>query len=100
MPESNVLMLEEGTKRKKKKCFGANIYDLLCNHFFMKEFIGEFAGNKMDSLIDIINESTDSPDARKKLSSVKCDVERISDELIRQKLLERIEYLMTNLDEQ
>lgn len=100
MPESNVLMLEEGTKRKKEKCFGANIYDLLCNHFFMKEFIGEFAGNKMDSLIDIINESTDSPDARKKLSSVKCDVERISDELIRQKLLERIEYLMTNLDEQ
>lgn len=100
MPESNVLMLEEGTKRKKEKCFGANIYDLLCNHFFMKEFIGEFAGNKIDSLIDIINETTDSPDDRKKLSSVKCDVERISDELIRQKLLERIEYLMTNLDEQ
>lgn len=100
MPESNVLMLEEGAKRKKEKCFGANIYDLLCNHFFMKEFIGEFAGNKIDSLIDIINESTDSPDARKKLSSVKCDVERISDELIRLKLLERIEYLMTNFDEQ
>lgn len=100
LPESNVLMLEEGAKRKKERCFGANIYDLLGNHFFMKEFIGEFAGNKIDRLIDLINNATDSPEARRNLTSAKCDVERISDDLIRQKLLERIEFLMTNLDEQ
>lgn len=100
LPESNVLMLEEGTKRKKERCFGANIYDLLCNHFFMKEFIGEFAGNKIDDFIDAINDATELEEKRRNLSSVKNDVERISDELIRRKLLERIEVLMTNQDEQ
>ena len=93
-------MLEEGTKRKKEKCFGANIYDLLGNHFFMKEFIGEFAGNKIDGFIDMINKATKKTEARRDLLMVKCDVERISDDLIRQKLLERIDFLMTNFDEQ
>ena len=101
MPENNILMLEDGKKiEKKDKCFGANIYDLLCNHFFMDEFIGEFAGKKIDGLIDIINTAATSEEDRKKLPNVRRDVERISDELIRRKLLERIEYLMTNLDEQ
>ena len=100
LPESNVLMLEEGTKRKSERSFGANIYDLLGNHFFMKEFIGEFAGNKIDSIIDLINKATKSPETKIDFSSVRSDVERICDDLIRQKLLERIEFLMTNLDEQ
>lgn len=101
MPECNVLMLEEGKKKTEKdKCFGANIYDLLCSHFFMNEFIGEFAGNKIDEFIDAINDATKSKEKRRDLTSVKNDVKRISDELIRLKLLERIEYLTTNLDEQ
>ena len=100
LPESNVLMLEEGTKRKSERSFGANIYDLLGNHFSMKEFIGEFAGNKIDSIIDLINKATKSPETKIDFSSVRSDVERICDDLIRQKLLERIEFLMTNLDEQ
>lgn len=101
MPESNILMLKDGKKEvKKDKCFGANIYDLLCNHFFMDEFIGEFAGKKIDDLIDIINAAAVSEKERKKLPIVRRDVERISDELIRQKLLERIEILLTNLDGQ
>lgn len=101
MPESNVLMLEEGVKKSKKdKCFGANIYDLLCSHFFMNEFIGEFASNKIDSFIEAINKAAESEGARGELSDVKSGVTRISDELIRRKLLERIEWMMTNLNEQ
>lgn len=100
IPENNVLMLEDGLKRERKeRCFGANIYDLLYNHFFMKEFIGEFAGNKIDGFIDILNDAIESVDARRKLTDVKSDVERISDELIRRKLLERIEVLTTNLND-
>ena len=101
MPESNVLMLEEGAKKNKKdKCFGANIYDLLCSHFFMNEFIGEFAGNKIDSFIEVINKAAESEEARGELSDVKIGVARISDELIRRKLLERIEWLTTKRNEQ
>lgn len=101
MPESNILMLKEGQKEvKKDKCFGANIYDLLCNHFFMNEFIGEFASQKIDSMIDIINAAATSEKERRKLHNVRRDVERISDELIRRKLLERIEVLTTKLDDQ
>lgn len=101
MPESNILMLKDGKKEvKKDKCFGANIYDLLCNHFFMDEFIGEFAGKKIDNLIDIINAAAASEEERQKLLNVRRDVERISDDLIRQKLLERIEVLTTKLDDQ
>ena len=66
----------------------------------MNEFIGEFAGNKIDEFIDAINDATKSKEKRRDLTSVKNDVKRISDELIRLKLLERIEYLTTNLDEQ
>lgn len=101
MPESNILMLKDGKKEvEKDKCFGANIYDLLCNHFFMDEFIGEFAGKKIDGLIDIINAAAVSEEERNRLPYVRCDVERISDELIRRKLLERIEVLTTDLDSQ
>lgn len=54
MPESNILMLEEGEKKENKdRCFGANIYDLLCNHFFMDEFIGEFALEKINEMVSI-----------------------------------------------
>ncbi len=93
MPESKKI-------EKKDKCFGANIYDLLCNHFFMDEFIGEFAGKKIDGLIDIINTAATSEEDRKNLPNVRRDVERISDELIRRKLLERIEVLTTNFEDQ
>ena len=101
MPESNILMLKEGEKKENKdRCFGANIYDLLCNHFFMDEFIGEFAGKKIDNLIDIINAAEESVEERNKLPYVRREVDRISDDLIRRKLLERIEVLTTNLDGQ
>lgn len=52
MPENNILMLEEGKKKENKdRCFGANIYDLLCSHFFMNEFIGEFALEKINEMV-------------------------------------------------
>ena len=94
-------LLKEGEKKENKdRCFGANIYDLLCNHFFMDEFIGEFAGKKIDNLIDIINAAEESVEERNKLPYVRREVDRISDDLIRRKLLERIEVLTTNLDGQ
>ncbi|QDF27714.1 OLD family protein [Halarcobacter anaerophilus] len=39
----------------KKRTFGANIYDLYHDSFFMEQFMGEFAQNKINELIDIIN---------------------------------------------
>lgn len=54
MPENNILMLEDGEKKENKDgCFGANIYDLLCNHFFMDDFIGEFALEKINEMVSL-----------------------------------------------
>jgi hypothetical protein len=61
MPESNILMLEEGEKKENKdRCFGANIYDLLCNHFFMDEFIGEFALEKINEMVRLYHLASDN----------------------------------------
>jgi len=60
MPENNILMLEEGEKKENKdRCFGANIYDLLCNHFFMDEFIGESSKQRIGQFVSIYNAQTE-----------------------------------------
>jgi|GEM_PF-2719073 len=41
--------------KNKKRTFGANIYDLYHDSFFMDQFMGEFAQNKINEIIDIIN---------------------------------------------
>lgn len=38
-----------------KKTFGANIYDLYHDSFFMDQFMGQFAQKKINEIIDIIN---------------------------------------------
>ena len=43
------------SKGNKKRTFGANIYDLYHDSFFMDQFMGEFAQNKINEIIDIIN---------------------------------------------
>ena len=54
IPEFYTLRLEEGSpKPDDSKTFGANIHDLLHNEFFMKNgFMGEFAQDKLNEVID------------------------------------------------
>ena len=59
IPRRNVLYLEKGEEFKKDKMrtFAANIGDLLCDSFFMKEgLIGQFSKEKIISLTDWLEE--------------------------------------------
>ena len=55
--ENNLLMLDKNALplKENKRTFGANIYDLLHDGFFMQDgFIGKFAEKKITQIIDII----------------------------------------------
>lgn len=65
IPDSNILFLEDNglplTNRENIKTFGGNIHELLAHSFFLKNgFIGEFAKNKIQAIIDKLN-----PDEKK-----------------------------------
>lgn len=53
--ENNDLKIER-LSNSSNSCFGANIYDLLNNSFFMKNSIGEFATNYIKEVIKDIDE--------------------------------------------
>lgn len=61
IPTANLLCMEHGEPKKGKeilnRTFCANVYDLLSNHFFMKQFIGDFAAKKLDDIVERINQT-------------------------------------------
>lgn len=64
MPSSNVIFLKkEGDKTiiadsKEKKTFGANIYELYRDSFFLESYMGEFAQGKINDVITWLNFKT------------------------------------------
>lgn len=53
IPKSNILWLKPDEKKVNldNQTFGANIYDLYKNDFFLNSFMGEFAKSEIDKLI-------------------------------------------------
>lgn len=64
IPKSNVLYLENGKSVGEtiyKDTFGANVNDILHQSFFLKKgFLGEFARDKIQSVIDFLNSKNSS----------------------------------------
>ena len=63
VPIQNLLMLEDGEKRYNKvteQTFGANIYDLLKNQFFMSAPVGEIARKRINEIIEYTNSGSNS----------------------------------------
>lgn len=64
IPKSNVLYLENGKSvgnTISKDTFGANVNDILHQSFFLKKgFMGEFARDKIQSVIDFLNSKNSS----------------------------------------
>jgi predicted ATP-binding protein involved in virulence len=60
LPDSNILYIENGKMKKDqlRMPFGANIYDILNQSFFMDSFVGEFSVEKMQSILKNIESST------------------------------------------
>ena len=94
VPIQNLLMLENGEKRDSKiteQTFGANIYDLLKNQFFMTAPVGEIARNKINEIIEFANSNSISDD-EKQLENYICYVKNLGDSYLRNTL----EYLLKN----
>lgn len=88
IPTQNILCMENGEiKNILKETFGANIYDILNNQFFMNKFVGDIAYDKIQEWIDIINnmnlESISSPIIVQELQD---NINLIGDKFIRAKL--------------
>jgi len=96
IPAENILCLKGGFPQRGgdvlKRTFCANVYDLLVNHFFMKEFVGAFAHDKLDVLIREINKAKELSEVE--YQKLKTEVDRIGDDFIREKLMEAIEEKM------
>ena len=83
-----------------KSTFGANIYDIYADSFFVKKFMGEFAQNKINEVIKIIDEYKEkkekNPDEfmpnEKALDNLKI-VKSIGESLLRNKLEDEIKAL-------
>ena len=87
IPVSNTLRIDDGNVQEVPivNTFGANIYDLLADNFFMKEgFVGSFAMKKISEVLYYINDEEfdeSKNETFEKLSRL------ISDEIISDKLL-------------
>jgi hypothetical protein len=98
IPDANILCLKKGEPHRGgdvlKRTFCANVYDLLANQFFMSEFVGEFAHEKLDMLIKKVNQKKRlKEDEYKRLKE---EVNLVGDDFIREKLNERLDERMPN----
>lgn len=91
-PKGNVLYLKDGrmdNERERKNTFAQNISVLLNQDFFLDNFIGAFAKEKVNSWIDRVLD--DNPFSLKEYKELKFLASNIGDELIKNILLEKIE---------
>ena len=90
IPKEQLIFLESGKQvhpfKKNEQTFGANIHTLLSHGFFMKDtLISEYAQNKIQNVINILNE--DKPNCAEK-DFVKNIIEKIGEPFLRYKLQE------------
>ena len=100
IPVENTLCLDKGNVHREalKQTFCSNVYDLLNNQFFMTQFIGDLAAEKLDALVSelenlsVKNEEGQSID-NKTIERLQNNINLIGDEFIKMKLLEKLESL-------
>lgn len=90
IPLDNILSLEDGKPKKieLRNTFCANVYDLLNNPFFMHQFMGDLASEKLDRLIEDVNQEGDLDEASYKRLANR--VEMIGDDFIHDHLLAKL----------
>ena len=94
----NILALKDGEpdeQFKNEKTLAANIYDILNNGFFMDDFIGEYSSIFIDEIIKKLNDSNDDISAKEQEILFK-QISLIGDDLVRIKLLEKLDQCSNN----
>ena len=98
IPACNILALKDGEpdeQFKNEKTLAANIYDILNNGFFMDDFIGEYSSIFIDEIIKKLNDSNDNISAKEQEILFK-QISLIGDDLVRIKLLEKLDQCTNN----
>jgi hypothetical protein len=92
-PISNVLKLDEGKptiSTNEPQTYGANIYDLLTDSFFLKNYyIGEHARKEIQKLINTLqleNEDIDGPILKENEEMIRLRIEMIGEDFLKRKL--------------
>lgn len=97
LPKQNIIFLEKGSDKKTKvinpsdrdQTFGANIYSLYKDSFFMKDgFMGEFASSKINGLFKKI-EGLDNP-SKEIFIKLKKQIDLIGEPVLRNTLLRKL----------
>ena len=89
IPSTNVLRLEDGNpytfNHEIDKTFGANIYDLLKDSFFLEGFIGEFSLKKIRDLFSFLESNSLTTQSLNVTNSLET-IELIAEPIIKEKL--------------
>ena len=78
-----------------RSTFGANIYDIYADSFFVKKFMGEFAQNKINEIIDLIQSHKKDKQTifKNQVPNLLKIVKNIGEPLLRNKLEDEIKFL-------
>jgi len=88
IPRKNILVLGNNLITTKET-FGENIHTLLSDSFFMENgLMGEFAKNKIQEIIDYLNDKKTIEEISTKKEQIKQVIESIGEDLLRMKLLD------------
>jgi len=99
IPKQNIIFLDkekDGSSKVlnheevliKKQTFGANIHTLLSDSFFMDGLMGEFAKNKIQEIMDFLNNIKTIEEISTKEEQIKQVIESIGEPFLRRKLLD------------
>ncbi len=93
IPHSNILFLDDKGYPEKSteqiKTFGGNIHELLAHSFFLNNgFIGEFAKNKIQSVIDFLKSEEKTSNESRNKESVFQEIQIVGEPFLKDKLME------------
>lgn len=93
IPNQNILFLSDmgapDSSRENTKTFGGNIHELLGNSFFLNNgFIGEFAKNRIQTIIDKLNINLKSKSSIIEKNALWSEIQIIGEPFLKQKLEE------------
>lgn len=99
VPDSNILYLGNEDAHRPCATFGANIYDLLQDSFFLRQDIGDVASMKVQEMIKLFNEK-DTPGRKDAFVSKYDEYEYVTRHLGEAYLKKTYEYMFYKLQEQ
>jgi hypothetical protein len=84
-----------------KSTFGANIYDIYADSFFVNNFMGEFAQNKINDVINLIESHKKDKQtiSKNQVPNLLKIVKNIGEPLLRNKLEDEIKFLFDIKDD-